>query len=84
MDRTERFLVKLYSPFEVFYEGEAFSLTAANSQGTFDILPEHANFVSIISQGPVSLDTPYGKRRFHLERGILRVRSGVVTLFANV
>ena len=80
----ERFLVKVFSPFEVYYEGEAFSLSATNSQGPFDILPEHANFISLISRGNVTIDTPFGKRQFTLERGILRIRSGQATLFANV
>ena len=80
----ERFLVKVFSPFEVYYEGEAFSLSATNAQGPFDILPEHANFISLISKGVVAIDTPFGKRQYSLERGILRVRSGQATLFANV
>lgn len=84
MDVPDRFIAKIYSPFEVFYEGEVFSLSARNSQGPFDILPEHANFLSLVSEGDVLVDTPYGKRTFRLDRGILRVRGGEVTLFANV
>jgi F-type H+-transporting ATPase subunit epsilon len=80
----ERFQVKIFSPFEVYYEGEAYSLSAINSQGPFDVLPEHANFISLVNSGPVSIDTPFGKRKFNLERGILRIRAGQATLFANV
>ncbi|MBY0310080.1 F0F1 ATP synthase subunit epsilon [Patescibacteria group bacterium] len=37
------------SPREVLWRGEATSITAENSEGLFDILPDHARFLTVIS-----------------------------------
>jgi hypothetical protein len=41
--------VKIYSPFHEYYDGQAFSLSATNLTGPFDILPKHHNFISLLS-----------------------------------
>jgi len=33
---------------EVFFEGEAESVSSENQLGKFDVLPQHANFISLI------------------------------------
>ena len=78
------FLVKVFSPFEIFYEGEVTSLSASNSEGPFDVLAEHANFITLLSAGNLQIVTPFGPRELALERGILRVQNGRATVFANV
>src|ERR1700730_7553506 len=40
--------VKVYSPFHDYYDGPAFSLTAENATGPFDILPKHHSFISLL------------------------------------
>jgi len=47
--------VKISTPTEVLWEGEAASVSSVNSQGTFDILPKHANFVTLVKGDPPSL-----------------------------
>lgn len=82
---NEQFLqTKIFSPFEVYYEGPLSSLSAASETGTFDVLYDHANFISLVKEGPVILRTPYGERTITLSRGILKVHNNYVVLFANV
>jgi len=76
--------IKIFSPFEVFYEGLAYSLSATNEAGRFDVLFGHANFISLLPKGPVVLNTPYGERSFRLNRGILKVHNNFIVVFANV
>lgn len=78
------FYVKIFSPFEVFFEGEASALSAKNSKGAFDVLLDHANFVSLLPAGKVAVLTRYGRRDFEISRGILRVSNNRAILFANV
>ena len=37
--------VKIYTPFKIYFDGMADSVTAENDTGTFDILPRHHNFL---------------------------------------
>ncbi|MEI8073088.1 MAG: hypothetical protein WCH00_03300 [Candidatus Saccharibacteria bacterium] len=76
--------IKIFSPFETYYEGLAYSLSGVNETGPFDVLYDHANFISLLPQGPVVVNTPFGKRTYSLNRGILRAHNNLVTVFANV
>ena len=76
--------VKIFSPYQIYYEGEAVSISAVNKTGPFDVLSGHANFFSLLSSGKVNIDTGFQKLDFQLDRGIIKVSSNVVTLFANV
>jgi F0F1-type ATP synthase epsilon subunit len=79
-----RFKIKIFSPYQTYYEGEAVSLSASNRTGPFDILAGHINFFSLLTSGTVSLNTGFQLLEFQIARGILRVNHDVVTLFADV
>lgn len=80
----KRFKVKIFSPFQTYYQGEAISLSAANNTGPFDVLPGHINFFSLLSSGTVVLNTGFQVLEFQIARGVLRVNHDEVTLFADV
>jgi F0F1-type ATP synthase epsilon subunit len=85
MDKNvKRFSVKIFSPFQIYYQGEAISLSAANRTGPFDILPGHINFFSLITSGKVTVNTGFQQLEFQIGRGIVRVNKDTVTLFADV
>lgn len=52
---TNALKVKILSPTQTIYEGEALSVSSTNSTGKFDILPYHANFITLIQKNPVIL-----------------------------
>ncbi len=73
------------APFHVYYEGKAQSLTATNSVGTFDILPGHADFFSILDPGEVIIDSgAEDPVSFIANNGIVTVRNNEVMLFVNM
>lgn len=76
--------VKVFSPFEVMYEGKARALSATNALGEFDVLPDHTNFMTLLTAGNVKVLTAVDERTFLIEHGFLRVASNVVTVFANI
>ena len=47
--------VKILSPTQTIYDGEAFSISSVNSLGKFDILPFHANFITLVQKVPIVL-----------------------------
>ena len=76
--------VKAYSTRSVVFEAPAYSLSAVNQVGPLDILPGHANLLSILSNCSVVIDTDEGERRFDIAKGLIRVVHDQVTLFINL
>lgn len=81
---AKRFKIKIFSPYQTYYEGEAVSISATNRTGPFDVLPGHINFFSLLTGGTVVLNTGYQRLEFQIGRGIIRVNHDNVTLFADV
>lgn len=66
---------------EVFFEGEAISISSKNKFGNFDILPEHANFITLILDELI-LITPKGEKlNYKFKRGVLEVTENKVNIF---
>jgi F0F1-type ATP synthase epsilon subunit len=76
--------VKIFSPFEIFYEGPANSLSGITRTGPFDVLYDHTNFIGLLLAGNVVVQTPFGRRSYKLNRGVLKVHNNYVVVFANI
>ena len=72
------------SPFHVYYEGAAERISAVNRVGSFDILPGHADFFSVLSPGDVAIETEADMVNFKITNGIMAVRDNTVMLFVNI
>ena len=72
------------SPFNVYYEGPAQSVSALNKVGQFDILPGHADFFSVLTPGEVLIETDTEPISFMMSNGIITVRDNEVLLFVNM
>jgi len=80
----EQLSVIARAPFHIYYEGDAQSVSATNKVGRFDILPEHADFFSILSAGDVVIETSGEPITFEIHNGIVAVRDNEVMLFVNM
>lgn len=49
--------VKVISPQDVLFDAEAISVSSKNTSGNFDILAQHANFITIIENQPIVIRT---------------------------
>ena len=76
--------VKLFSPFQTYFQGEAVSVSANNEVGPFDILGGHSNFFSLLTAGDVTINTGYQEVKVKVPNGIVRVSNNMVTLFVNI
>ncbi len=68
----------------VVWQGEAAAVTGRNVAGAFDVLPEHSNFISIISKKLVVKTADKKTREFNVESGILQVRENKVMIYLGV
>lgn len=76
--------VKVYASFEIFYEGEAYSISAVNAVGPFDILPKHHNFLCMLVPCNIKIETPEGQKIVKISRALMHVKADRVAVFVNV
>lgn len=77
--------VKIYSPFKVYFNGPAKSISAENDTGPFDILPKHHNFMTLLNAGEVKVVKDGGsEQRYRIARGVMHVKKNQVIVFLDV
>lgn len=72
------------APFQIYYEGPATVVSAENKVGKFDVLPGHADFFSMLTPGPVIIETDGDPVNFDITNGIVTVRDDEVLLFVDM
>ena len=77
--------VKIHSPFQVYYDGKAFSVSAENATGPFDILPKHHNFITLLTPCDIVVRTvDQGEQRIRISGGIMHVKADRLVVFLDV
>ena len=84
MKLHETFPLKIFSPFNVYFEGDALAMSAVNATGPFDILAKHEDFLTILLPCKIIVQTAQGKKEIPLERGIVQVNKDRVWVFSNI
>lgn len=74
----------IMSPVAQVWETEALSISAENSEGAFDILPDHARFMSLISAAPVTIELPdASSKTFTFENAVLFYEDNKATIYVQ-
>lgn len=77
--------VKIYSPFKVYFNEPALSVSAENDTGPFDILPKHHRFMTLLNAGDLTVrKVQGGEQKFRIARGIMHVKQNQVIVFLDV
>lgn len=76
--------VKVYAPFKVYFEGDAYSISAVNDVGPFDILPRHRNFLCMLVPCTLTIQTPSGQQSVKIARALMHVKADRVSVFVDV
>lgn len=79
-------LAKIYTPFKVFFEGDAKSVTAVNETGKFDVLPGHHNFITMLIPCDVTVVTAKDKepKVIPIARGLMHIKDNKLIIFLDV
>lgn len=79
---TDLLNVRIVSPRETVFEGMVSSVSSFNSVGAFDILPEHAKFVTLVENKPLVLRLPdKQKKEFNFSLAIIHVHENKVDVY---
>lgn len=84
MAQAKLLTVRVISPQVTLFSGPALSVSSVNSVGNFDILPEHAKFVTLVENQKVTLQLPDGnKREFAFKLAIIHVKEDEVVVYVD-
>jgi F-type H+-transporting ATPase subunit epsilon len=76
--------VRVVSPEQIVFDGEASAMVAPAWDGQVGILPGHAPMLALIGVGELSVDRPGGgSDTFHVAGGVLKVERDTVTLLTE-
>ncbi len=78
---TDTLQVKVWSPFHVYYDAAAKSVSGVNGTGPFDILPRHRNFITILNASDLVLQTREGEVKIRISGGVMHVHRNLVTVY---
>jgi F0F1-type ATP synthase epsilon subunit len=75
----------IMSPNEIVWEGSARALSSLNKEGPFDILPNHANFMTLIKDTDVTVLLLDGKntRTFTFEQAVLFFKENTAKIYIH-
>jgi len=76
--------IKVYSPFKVYFDGQAESISAVNGTGPFDILPQHHNFMTLLDPCDVIIRANKEERKIRISKAVMHVKSNQVIVFLDV
>lgn len=77
--------VRVISPKEILFSGEAHSVSSKNSKGRFDILPFHANFLTFIENQSITVKTLDNKtKEFKFPFAIIYNDNNKVDIFTEI
>jgi len=76
--------IKVYSPYQTYFDDEATSISAINDTGPFDILKGHHRFLTLLEPCELMIAVKNGEEKIKIARGIMYVKEDQVTVFLDV
>lgn len=76
--------IKVYSPYQVYFDDQATSISAINDTGPFDILAKHHKFLTLLNPCELIIAADKGEEKIKISRGIMYVKEDRVTVFLDV
>lgn len=77
--------VRITSPLKVVFEGTAQSVSSTNIKGPFDVLPYHANFITLIENAPIVVRQTDGKiASFTFNIAIMYAKENRVDIYTEI
>lgn len=69
---------------KTFYDGEAKAVSSNNETGEFDILPHHANFITMIKDFVKVTKPDSAEEEYEVKKGVMRVFEDHVDVYLTV
>ncbi len=85
MSEDETLKVRISKATTVVWEGDATAVSSKNSDGPFDVLPMHANFVTLIRNEPIVVHTAQeGDMTYQFEQAVMYVKGNNIRIYTEI
>jgi len=68
---------------KIYFSGTCYSITSNNEQGEFDILPQHANIISLVKDYLIVDKASASEKKFLIHQGVLIAKENTVQVFLD-
>jgi len=75
--------VDIITPDHTVFSGEADSATFPGSDGSFQVLNNHAPLISTLDRGKITLKTAQGEHNWVVDGGVVEVLDNKITVLAE-
>ncbi len=82
--RSKTLVLKVQTRKDILYQGEIDSLTSVNQKGKFDVLKEHANFISLIKDYILIKDLKGKDYRLNIGQGLMKVLDNQINIYLGI
>ena len=77
--------VRIISPQQLILDTQASSVSSKNSSGPFDILPQHANFITMVEKAPITVRIRGQKdQKFDFPMAIILTTENKVNIYTYI
>jgi F0F1-type ATP synthase epsilon subunit len=76
--------VVVNEPEQTIWEGRAQAVTSKNSDGTFDILPGHANFITLVENESIKIFQGGETKTFTFEQAVIHTYNDKVNIYGGL
>ncbi len=76
--------VRINTPEKLLWEGDARSVSSKNVDGPFDILPMHANFITIVENEKIFVRTASETKDFSFPHSVIYAHANAVNIYTNI
>ena len=76
--------IKIQSPEGPVWEGRADSISSENVHGPFDVLPQHARFITVIQKKDIFVREGKELKTFNFPRALMFVRDDQVSIYTGL
>ncbi len=75
--------VKVVSREGVKFEGKCEAISSINPMGEFDVLEDHANFITPVTH-EVTVHIGKRRKRFKLKKGLVMIKDNMASVFVGI
>jgi len=83
-DGSRTLRVRVSSPYQIYFDELAVSISGENLTGPFDILPGHHNFITLLTPCELSIKTDNETRKIKINGGVMHVKADMASVFLDI
>lgn len=85
MENSNSLIITIKRRDGILVQGDDFfALSSTNERGVFDILPQHANFITMVKEKVILHKKDGTKQEIPLKSGVLHVTNNVIEVYIDI